>query len=92
MEVIAKSGLRFELVGEKPYQKKDGSMIQLKVWISACKECGAPFNVFTPSHAEKTEDANQFKMLHCEEHRLTKEQVRQRGIDAMRRMRDFPAG
>jgi hypothetical protein len=82
MEVIAKSGLVFELVGEEPYQRKDGSMTELRVWRSGCKVCGEAFEAKTPAYAEKYEDSSSFRALHCVKHKLTKEQVTQRLVAA----------
>ena len=78
MEVKSKTGLVFRLVGEEPYRKKDGSMTKLRVWTSACKVCDETFTVSTPGNADKQEDSKAFSMLHCQKHRLTREQVTER--------------
>ena len=41
-------GQRYELVGGKPYRRKDGSKTILLAWRTHCAECGDPFEIMTP--------------------------------------------
>lgn len=84
--VINKKGMIFKFTGTEPYtRKRDGASINLLVWKSNCLVCGEPFVVKTP---ENYEHSHSFDLIHCEEHRLSKDEVmerRKKGLAKARR-------
>jgi hypothetical protein len=46
-------GQRYELIGDQPYMRRDGTETTLSVWRSRCAQCGEPFEVRTPTASAK---------------------------------------
>jgi hypothetical protein len=42
-------GQRYEMVGERPYIRRDGRETLVIVWRSHCAQCGAEFTISTPN-------------------------------------------
>jgi hypothetical protein len=82
--INTKDGRVFVLVGEEPYQRKDGVMTTLKVWRSNCAVCGAPFTVKTPTSFSSAGDSKSFGAKHCADHKLTREEATARWQDAIK--------
>lgn len=45
--VVMYHGQRYEMVGVKPYQRRDGSMTTLVRWATHCARCADPIEVTT---------------------------------------------
>jgi hypothetical protein len=45
--VIALSGQRYELIGQRPYRRQDGQLTAVLTWRSACADCGGAFTLTT---------------------------------------------
>lgn len=43
---------RFECVAFQPYRTRDGRDVQLAVWQAPCAECGASFQLVTPTRSQ----------------------------------------
>jgi hypothetical protein len=64
-------GMRvFQLVGTRPYRRRDGTETILKVWEGRCVICGAPFEVATPENATGSKS---FEMTTCQVHRRARQ-------------------
>jgi hypothetical protein len=44
----------YRLVGQRPYQKADGTVTMLHVWQAACVQCGKPFECTSTSAPPKS--------------------------------------
>lgn len=74
-----KDGRVFTLVGTEPYTRKDGTETALDLWEGACKVCGAAYTVKTAGERKAPLEAYaQFNVVHCQQHRLSKEEVGRR--------------
>jgi hypothetical protein len=82
----------FALVGEKQYQRKDGTWTTLKVWRSDCAVCGAGFEVATPSAVTDASGSKAFGAQHCALHRLTPAQTKQRWLEGLKKQRGVQNG
>ena len=80
MKIETKDGRVFKFEGETPHRRIDGSMTVLRLWSSSCVKCGDLFVVKTPSTVSKLGHSNSFGALHCQEHKLTPEEVNERRI------------
>lgn len=81
MIVTNKFGRIFDLVGEEPYTRKDGTTTSLKVWMADCAVCGQPFMIKTPQYASTNGDSKAFGRKHCNEHKISNDQVSQKRAD-----------
>lgn len=59
----------FTFCGFEPYQRKDGSRTELKLWQTTCKTCNSLFTVKTPIGVKSFLDAKSFQLVNCEKHR-----------------------
>lgn len=75
MNIETKDGRFFKFEGEEPYRRVDGSLTVLRLWSSACAKCGDLFVVKTPSTVSAVDHSKSFQMRHCQEHKLTTEEI-----------------
>ena len=75
MKIETKDGRLFVFEGEEPYRRVDGSMTFLRLWSSSCVKCSDLFVVKTPSTVSELGHSNSFSALHCQEHKLTADEV-----------------
>lgn len=75
-------GRVFDALGKKPHVCKDGRQIELTIWQGLCRKCAAPFEVLTPAVFD-LEKTDAFGMVHCVEHRLSKDENKARWLAAM---------
>jgi hypothetical protein len=59
----------FTFCGFEPYQRKDGSWTELKVWETMCKTCKQSFRMTTPKGVKGYMDSNNFQLVNCPQHR-----------------------
>lgn len=82
MKVTNKFGREFELVGVEPYQRKDGSMTELNVWMANCSLCDQPFIVKTPVKVNSAEHSTSFFAKHCADHKMSREDAKAHWLKA----------
>lgn len=70
--VETKAGRIFELQRVLPYVRRDGISSALAHWRSACRQCGAHFEVTTSGNLASLLRTNCFAVVHCKTHRLTR--------------------
>lgn len=80
-DVTTPDGRVFYWLANIPHARKDQSLTELAVWHSACAVCGSAFTVATPANPKAS---NAFGRKHCDEHKLTAEQIRANWADAVR--------
>lgn len=80
MQIDTKDGRIFKFEGEEPYQRVDGTLTVLRLWSSPCLKCGDLFIVKTPSKVSEFEHSHSFQEMHCQEHKLTTEEINERRI------------
>lgn len=51
--ILIDAGQQYRCDRIEPYQRKDGTMTTLAVWVSHCADCGDPFEYKTPRKAHK---------------------------------------
>ena len=81
-------GRTFTEIGTEPYiRKSDGLPTTLRVWRAPCAhpQCTAHIVVKTTLGADPTKCVN-FRNKHCERHKVTVKEFRQRGREALKRM------
>ena len=66
---------QFSFAGTEPYLKVDGTLIFLKLWVSSCVVCGNKFIVKTPLKVIDLSGSSSFNRIHCDEHKMTKEEA-----------------
>ncbi|WP_288076438.1 hypothetical protein [Pseudomonas sp.] len=69
MKVTAKNGNQFEVVGEEPYTRQDGTQTTLKVWRSHCVDCNQEFTIRTTMAIVDDSGTKQFMRKRCDEHK-----------------------
>jgi len=87
MDVVQEiTGLTFTLTGTEPYTRKDGRETSLTIWKSNCKKCGREFEIRATANANPNE-SKAFRVIHCQQHRLTQAQITARWRKAIQRKR-----
>ena len=66
MRVVAKSGMVWEMVGNEPYTRKDGSASELLIWRGCCQQCDERFEIKTSATINLGKNASDFGRLHCD--------------------------
>lgn len=79
-------GRLWQEVGREPYTRADGTKTELIRWRSPCAKCGEGFDVTTPSEGAFWK-SDAFGAIHCQAHKLTKEQVTARWQEAIKAAR-----
>jgi hypothetical protein len=62
----------FRRVRVEPYQRRDGTIIELAIWEGSCVVCGADFEVGAPVKVNRPDGGSKsFTATTCPAHRLT---------------------
>jgi hypothetical protein len=76
---------KYHRAGSVPYTRKDGTHTRLDVWASACAVCGARFTISVPVGSV---DSKAFGRKHCDQHKLTKGEIKTRWVKGIRDARE----
>ena len=80
LQITLRDGRKFDLCGEEPYTRKDGTATVLKVWKATCAVCGTPFKVRTPANVREEYESKAFGRKHCDTHKLSRKEATQRWL------------